>query len=62
MQLVDVHFFELRYFGLKENFEALSIRLENFPIIVLEGDGAVINGFKDCEGSFPLTSELSMTK
>ena len=61
-ELEDVHFFVLRHFGLEENFKALSIRFENFTIIVLEGDGAMISGNKDREGSFPLTSELSMTK
>ena len=58
MQLEDVYFFELRHFGLKENFKALPICLENSPVIVLEGDGAVIGGFKNRERSFPLTSKL----
>ena len=62
MQLEDVHFFEHMHFGLKKDFKALPIRLENLPVIDLEGDGAVIGGFKDRKRSFPLTSELTMTK
>ena len=62
MQLVDVYFFELKHFRLKENFKALTIHLKNSPVIVLEGDGAVIGGVKDHERSFPLTTKLTMTK
>ena len=62
VQLKDVNFFELRHFGLKKYFKTLPIRLENISIIVLEGDGAVIDGFKDRKRSFPLTPKLTMTK
>jgi len=50
------------HFGLKKDFKALPIRLENPSVIVLEGDDAVIGGFKDREGSFQLTPKLTITK
>ena len=62
MQLVDVYFFELRHFGLQKDFKALIIHLKISPVIVLEGDGAVIDGIKNPERFFPLTTKLTMTK
>ena len=62
MQLEDIHLFEFGMFGLEENLKALPICLKESPFIVLEGDGAVIGGMKNLEGSFPLCPKFTMAK
>jgi hypothetical protein len=47
---------------LKDQFEALAIRLKCIPIITLEGDYVVVITMQHKIRAFPLTAKLTMTK